>query len=373
MVTEIIETGRTVDEAIRSACHKLGHDLESCDFEIIDFPKKGFLGLKNIPAKVRVYLKEEVVRAKEKAASQAVQQAEAKRAEPQPRPEGRERRKPRQAPSVRAKEQKPVKERQPEAKAVEVRSSDEKILIGEGVITPEMMEKAAAATAYLEGIFQHLNLSEGSIQPIWEEGGVCLSVQGSSLGAIIGRRGETLDALQYLSGLVANRMEGDYLRITVDCGDYRVKRKTTLEALAHRVSEQVLKTDISKTLEPMNPFERRIIHATVSTIEGVSSTSVGEEPNRRVVITTPTAKSSRRGGKSSSGRSDRGERLERRGGRGRDRDRDRGGDRRSSGSGGGKGVREQRKPAAYQQPARDLSSPPSEAADQPLYGKIDLE
>ncbi len=366
MVTEIIETGRTVDEAIRSACQKLGHDLESCDFEIIDFPKKGFLGLKNIPAKVRVYLKEEVIRAKEKAAAPAARQTEPKRAEPQPRPEERERRKPRQAAPVRAKE------RQPEAKAAEVTGSDEKVLIGEGTITPEMMEKAAVATAYLEGIFQHLNLSEVSIHSIWEEGGVCLSVQGNGLGAIIGRRGETLDALQYLSGLVANRMEGDYLRITVDCGDYRVKRKTTLEALAHRVSEQVLKTDISKTLEPMNPFERRIIHATVSTIEGVSSTSVGEEPNRRVVITTPTAKSNRRGGKSSSGRSDRGERPERRGGRSRDRDhdRDRGSDRRSSG--GGKGLREQRKPAAYQ-PVKDPGSPPSEAADQPLYGKIDLE
>lgn len=354
MVTEIIETGRTVDEAISSACQKLGHDLESCDFEIIDFPRKGFLGLKTYPAKVRVYLKEEVVRSKQKAEA-VPRQPEPKKPEP-PRQEAKEKRKPKPASPAKQKEKKPAAERKAEVKTTEALVKEEKAPLSAETITPEMMEKSATAIAYLEGIFQHLVASEVAIQPIWEEGGVCLSVQGANLGAIIGRRGETLDALQYLSGLVANRMEGDYLRITVDCGDYRVKRKATLEALAHRVSEQVLKTNTSKTLEPMNPFERRIIHATVSTIEGVSSTSVGEEPNRRVVITTPTAKSGRKGGKAASGR------PERKSSKGRGRER------RSS----AKGVREQ-KQVVVSQPVKEPVSPPSEAADQPLYGKIDLE
>lgn len=361
MVTEIIETGKTVDEAISSACQKLGYDLESCEFEIIDFPKKSFLGLKTIPAKVRVYLKEEVIRAKEKA-EKAVKKPEPKKPEParqekkQTKPQ-----KPETSAQPKEKEKKPVVESKPEAKETqspkEAPVKEEKAPFSEESITPEMREKAAAAAAYLQGVFKHLVSSEVTIQPTWEEGGVCLAVQGGNLGAIIGRRGETLDALQYLAGLVANRMEGDYLRITVDCGDYRVKRKATLEALAHRVAEQVLKTNTSKTLEPMNPFERRIIHATVSTIEGVTSTSVGEEPNRRVIITTPTAKSGRKGGKSASNRAEKPERK----GKGKERSR----------RGGGKGVREQ-KPAAPQ-PAKEPITPPTEAADQPLYGKIDLE
>lgn len=101
---------------------------------------------------------------------------------------------------------------------------------------------------------------------------------------MIGRRGETLDALQYLSSLVANRIEGDYIRVSLDSCGYREKREETLKGLAERISEKALKTGKSTVLEPMNPYERRIIHSVVSKIEGVNSKSIGEEPYRKIVI-----------------------------------------------------------------------------------------
>ncbi|MDE6103981.1 MAG: single-stranded DNA-binding protein, partial [Oscillospiraceae bacterium] len=107
---------------------------------------------------------------------------------------------------------------------------------------------------------------------------------------VIGRRGETLDALQYLSSLVANRIEGDYIRISLDSCGYREKREETLKSLAERISEKVLKNGRSTVLEPMNPYERRIIHSVVSKIDGVNSKSIGEEPYRKIVISSDNPK-----------------------------------------------------------------------------------
>lgn len=125
-----------------------------------------------------------------------------------------------------------------------------------------------------------------------EKDSATFTLEGEGLGVIIGRRGETLDAFQYLAGLVANKMEGDYFRITIDSGKYREKREKTLESLAVRLAQQAVKTGRTSTLEPMNPYERRVIHAAVQNVAGATSSSVGEEPNRRVVIssTNPGAK-----------------------------------------------------------------------------------
>jgi spoIIIJ-associated protein len=156
-------------------------------------------------------------------------------------------------------------------------------------VTEDFTEKETQTMDYIQSVLKELGLT-ATLTLEREEGGMRININGDGLGSIIGRRGETLDALQYLASLVSNRRDGDYLRVTVDCGNYRGKRKETLEVLAKKLASQVLKTNVSKTLEPMNPFERRVIHATVSKIEGVTSSSVGEEPNRRVVITTPAAR-----------------------------------------------------------------------------------
>ena len=352
MRKETIETAKSVEAAIESACVFLGCTRDDCEFEIIDLPKKSFFGLKFQPAKVKVWC--EVPDEKPQAA--------AKPAAPAPRPQPEQKR-----PAPQAKPQ-------PKPQAAAPRAVEPK---------PERREKPAdygdvsakelLAKQYVADIIAGMGL-DNEVDAVREDGGICVKIAGKGLGVMIGRRGETLDAIQYLTGLVVNRLEGDYVRITIDCGDYRVKRQETLQALATRVAEQVLKTDISKTLEPMNPFERRIIHSTVSEIEGVSSISVGEEPNRRVVITTPTAKrpsrEPRSGGRdyrNRGERSDRGERGERaprgdrgdrRGGDPRRNDRDRRGGR--------------PKPPPQVVPEVPKTTPEAGTGDS-LYSKIDLD
>ena len=148
----------------------------------------------------------------------------------------------------------------------------------------EVDGKAKAAADYVHNVLEEIGVT-AEITVAFTENGILLRLTGEGLGVVIGRRGETLDALQYLAGLVANRLEGDYMRVTIDSGNYREKREHTLEQLAKKLSASAIRYGRPSTLEPMNPYERRIIHSTVSNIEDVSSSSVGEEPNRRVVIT----------------------------------------------------------------------------------------
>lgn len=143
---------------------------------------------------------------------------------------------------------------------------------------------AKTACAYLETLLHGMGVKDTAISVKEEENGCVLSLEGEDLGFIIGRRGETLDALQYLTGLVANRVENAYYRVTIDIGNYREKRAQTLMGLAKKVAGQAARTGRRTSLEPMNPYERRIIHTTVQEIEGATSWSVGSEPNRHVVI-----------------------------------------------------------------------------------------
>lgn len=143
---------------------------------------------------------------------------------------------------------------------------------------------AAAAEAYLRAVLAGLGVEDFTISVTEQENGCVISLDGENLGFIIGRRGETLDALQYLTGLVANRADNAYYRVTLDIGNYREKREQALVALATRLGNQTARTGRRNSLEPMNPYERRIIHTTVQGMEGVISWSVGSEPNRHVII-----------------------------------------------------------------------------------------
>ncbi len=141
-----------------------------------------------------------------------------------------------------------------------------------------------AAADYLKKILFHMGLTEVEISITEEENGALLSLSGDDIGFIIGHRGETLDALQYLTGLVANHVDDSYYRITLDIGNYRKKRLETLEVLGKKIAAKALKTGRNCSLEPMNPYERRIIHTAVQTVEGAKSWSEGEESARHVVI-----------------------------------------------------------------------------------------
>ena len=160
--------------------------------------------------------------------------------------------------------------------------------VAKPVVNAEALEsdKVQRATAYLRKLIAALGVENFEIVPESKDELVVLNITGDDLGVVIGRRGETLDALQYLTILASNRGEESYCRISVDCCGYREKRKEALESLAEKTAHKVLKTGRRFSLEPMNPYERRIIHSKVSEIEGVSSRSTGEEPYRKVVISS---------------------------------------------------------------------------------------
>lgn len=318
MLKEVIATGKNVEAAIDAGCEQLGLEREDIEFEIIDMPRKGFLGLTQTPAKVRVY-------------KEFPDPVEPK---PQPRAEYK--------PAPAAKQEKPVY-----TEPVKAEQIDEKRSYNIG-------DKVSAAEGYVNDVIKAMNLGDIVINTTVTDNVINFRLEGDVSGAAIGRRGETLDALQYLTGLVANRLDGDYVRIVLDSGNYRDKRRHTLEQLARKLANSVMKSGRSTTLEPMNPYERRIIHSTIADIEGVTSSSVGDEPNRCVVISSTSPRPQRSFDGQRGGRGGRGGRNPRGGMRNNDR----------------RPPRRER-PAPYQETSvREVA--PAEAADQPLYGKIEL-
>lgn len=278
---EIIKEGRTVDEAIELACNELGVGRDLIDFEIINLPKRGFLGFRNTPAKVRVTVN--LPEAEEKPPVPKPKPAPEKTQPQRSEPVARNREVPKKT-APKAMTPPKTKTPKPEVKNAELQHPDYDFIPAE-----EVTGKAKKAADYVDEILRTVGV-QAKITVAQTEPGIIIRLSGDGLGVIIGRRGETLDSLQYLAGLVANRESGDYMRVTIDSGNYREKRERTLEKLAQKLSSTAMRNGRKVTLEPMNPYERRIIHSTVSKIEGVSSSSVGDEPNRKVVITPANLK-----------------------------------------------------------------------------------
>ena len=154
-----------------------------------------------------------------------------------------------------------------------------------------------SAKAYLEEILKYMDLGEIEITAEEDENGAVITLDGENVAYIIGHRGETLDALQYLTGLVANHVDQSYYRISINIGNYREKREKTLEILGRKLAFKALKTGQKTSLEPMNPYERRIIHTAVQKVNGAISWSEGENAARHVVIgPDPKVRSNRKGG-----------------------------------------------------------------------------
>ncbi|MEA5010880.1 MAG: RNA-binding cell elongation regulator Jag/EloR [Angelakisella sp.] len=354
MTKEIIATGRDVNAAIDSGCEQLGIAREDAQFDIISLPKKGFLGLKTYPAKVRVYIElpdpkpQPQPRPRQERSEQKPREERTERREQKPRQERSEKsEQPQQPKNDRRSEQKPRSERsprpetkpQPQQPAV-AEAGDEEAAVRQlrelVEITPTdfVREKVERSAAYVTEILVTMGFEDVKVSPKYYADCVCLQLTGTGLGVIIGRRGETLDSLQYLASLVANRGEGDYIRVNIDSGNYREKRERTLIALAKKLANNAVRTGKSTTLEPMNPYERRVIHGAVSQVKGATSSSVGVDPNRRVVISATGAPKGGQGGQGAS-----------RGGRGgRDNNRSRGGrgGRDNNRSRDNKGVRDNR-------------------------------
>ncbi len=242
-------TAKTIDEAKELAAAEFGVSAGEIDFDILEQPRKGLFGMKGVARVMASY-----------EAPEAPAQAE---------------------PAAPAAEKAAAEEPAP--------ASFEDESEGEAPALPEDFDiegsaKVQAAKKYLTDVLHALGLENFEINAIRRDGNIVLDITGDKLGVVIGRRGETLDSLQYLTILASNRTEESYCRISIDCNGYRDKRRETLESLAKRTSAKVIKQGRKIALEPMNPYERRIIHSCVAEIEGVSSHSTGVEPYRKVVI-----------------------------------------------------------------------------------------
>ena len=340
MIKEIIATGVDAKAAIESGALLLGLPREEVQFEIIDLPRKGgFLGLKKLPAKVRVWVElpdekparaEKTEKPRRQEAPKKEQKPAAPKAERSEKPARTEKTE-KPAPKAEKAEKQPKAERPPRPEKVEKvekaekPAAEPKPVLVEVEPTEEVRAKVEKAAAYVTEILGAMGLSNFTVTPRYYEENVRLQLTGEQIGSVIGRRGETLDAIQYLASLVANRGEGEYIRLSIDSGNYREKRARTLEALAHKLANQAVRTGRSVTLEPMNPYERRIIHGAVSSVKGATSSSTGVEPNRRVVISSTVAPAGGKEGGKEGGRGGRGRGGNRRGNGGRSN----GGERRS--------------------------------------------
>ncbi len=215
MKKEITATGKTLDEAIAQAKLLVGADSDDMEYEILEFPKKGILGIGASPAKIKVTY---------------------------------------------------------------------------------TVEDENPALNFVKMVVSSLELNAKVSNTVGEEGELKITIDGDDAGTLIGHHGETLDALQYLASLAAGKSEKEsgekspYSRISVDAESYRIKREETLRGVARRMANRVLKYKRNVTLEPMNPYERRIIHSEIQNIEGVTTHSVGVDAERRIVITLDRAK-----------------------------------------------------------------------------------
>lgn len=271
-------TGKTVDEARTNACALLGVEKDDINvsYEVLEMPQKtGFLGLKLTPAKVRVS-----VELPDKPAAAPAAPVE------EPAPVVEEKAAPVAAEPV-------VEETAPEAPAA-VEEPAAPAAEGEEVEVPINIEenaKVKAAVDYLKDVIEKMGVQDVKFSAVQKGEATIIRLDGEKMGALIGRRGETMESLSYLASLVANRLEGDYIKLGLDVAGYRDKRESDLTALAQRIGAKVRRTGRSFAMEPMNPYERRIIHSAIGKMEGVRSESKGEGRDRRVVIysTDPNA------------------------------------------------------------------------------------
>ena len=294
---EIIKQASTVDEAIELALRELNLTREQVTCEVLEYPEKRFFFKK--PAKVKVCEIEEEFSVKDLFEEP---KAEPKKAEPKaekaPKQENKKAEKPAKAP----KAEKPAKHEKPKAEPVAEETEEAKT---ETALEEIPMENATSKVKYsmefIKSVIGQFYTGEYTFKIYKTQTGYIIKIAGDDAGCLIGRKGETMEALSYLTSLAANRFEDSDEKISVDVADYRQKREKDLQQMAKKMAAKVIKTGRFYSFEPMNPYERRIIHATVGSIEGVRSESKGEGSQRRVVIYS-TAPRKNNGGNKKGGR-----------------------------------------------------------------------
>ena len=240
--------GKTVDDAITEACQALTVTSDKLDYEVVEKGSAGILGFGSKPAVIKAKVKEDKPENKQTKEEVKVEKKAEKAA---------------------------VKEEKAEEKAAKKEFKADK---------NSTVEPAADPKEFLENVFKAMNM-EVNIDVKKEGNEINIELSGDDMGVLIGKRGQTLDSLQYLTSLVVNKGTSEYIRVKVDTEDYRKRRKETLENLAKNLAYKVKRTKKPVSLEPMNPYERRVIHSALQNDKYVSTHSEGEEPYRKVVIT----------------------------------------------------------------------------------------
>ena len=282
MEKTIVATGKTIDLAIEAALTQLGLDRDSVSVEVLAQAKSGFLGLGAQPAKIQVTYEAPDPAPKvalSSASRSKPKAAPVKKQEPKPEAPKAEVKEP-EAPKAEKKVDAPKKERTPKAeKKVEAPKAEPKTY---APAEPGSVEETIEV--FLKGLLAHMN--SDAVPHAWKGEGNNYYVEftGEDLGYLIGRRGDTLDALQHLCNYTINRGTESRIRISVDAEEYRRKREDSLSRYARKKAQQVLKNRRRTTLEPMNAYERHVIHSALQEMDNITTHSTGTEPNRRVVI-----------------------------------------------------------------------------------------
>ena len=309
-------SAKTKSEAITKACIELGTSSDQLDIQVVSEGSSGFFGIGSKPAIIKVRKietvsdEEEIKEIVDTVKVEAIKEDENRKKAPKPvkkqAPRQEEKKEPKKADLAKERKEKPVKpakektykerpvkeiqpketegtvkERQPKERPVKPSKPVE-------VITDpqEIKEIEERAIAFLKDVFASMDLGEVEITSKYDTTDGCLEVdfEGEDMGILIGKRGQTLDSLQYLTSLVVNKGKSNYIRVKLDTEDYRRRRKETLENLARGIAYKVKKTRKPVVLEPMNPYERRIIHSSLQGNKYVETISEGEEPYRHVVV-----------------------------------------------------------------------------------------
>lgn len=337
MQKEIIVSASNVDRAIEKALAQLAMDRDAVSVEVLEMGRKGFLGIGATDAKIKVTYEvpDEAPKPAPKPAPASRPAAEKlDKAEKPARPRDEAPRlvksapKSASAPAQAAPAPRRAEKLDPADKPRLVKPADPNAPRPERPARPQPVEKPAeveekpvvkanplpeaqwsaeakAAAAFIDGLLVKLGVEgKAVVVDTTEADHIRIEIVGPDMGPVIGRRGDTLDAIQYLASLVLNKTTEEHVRLTIDTENYRVKRAESLERLARKMAGKVIRYHKAMTLEPMNPYERRIIHSALQDYRGVTTHSTGTEPNRRVVI-------SPEGGRYFSGRGGRREKPER--------------------------------------------------------------
>ena len=298
MEKTIITSGKTIDLALEAALSQLGLGRDDITYQVLALPKAGFLGFGAQPAKVQVTYEVpdpvvEKVPEKPKSALGAASRSKPKAAAPVKKPEPPKAPEAPKAEPVKAEapkaEKKPEgpkapKTEKPKAPKADKPKAEKKVEAPKEYTAPEAGSVEEKIETFIKGLLEHMDSK--AVPHCWKADGSTYKVDlvGDDLGYLIGRRGDTLDAIQHLANYTVNREVDGHIRINVDAESYREKREESLRRYARKKAQQVLKARRRTTLEPMNAYERHVIHAALQEMDNITTHSTGTEPNRRVVI-----------------------------------------------------------------------------------------